>query len=75
MRPGVDVDALDGSAAVRVPAGALRTSGASSHGAAAAAANLPPNSPKTRFWLRFSMRPKAAASQNAVEPPLPRMIS
>ena len=63
------------SGAMRVPAAALRTSGASSHGAFAAAANLPPNSPNTRFWLRFSMSPKAAASQKAVEPPLPRMIS
>ena len=38
-----------GSAVVRVPAATSRTSGAFSHGALAAAANLPPNSPNTRF--------------------------
>ena len=64
-----------GLGVVREPGSALRTSGACSHGAAAAAANLPPNSPKTRFCARFSMRPNDAASQNAVDPPLPTMIS
>ena len=38
-------------------------------------ANFAPNSPKVRCSLRFSMSEKAAASQNAVEPPLPSSTS
>ena len=57
------------------PAGAVITSGASRKGAFAAPANFWPNSPKARFWLRFSIRENAAASQNAVEPPLPSTTS
>ena len=34
-----------------------------------------PNSPKVRCWLRFSISEKAAASQNAVDPPLPSTTS
>ena len=33
------------------------------------------NSPKTRCWLRCSIRPNVAASQNAVVPPLPSTTS
>ncbi len=51
------------------------TCGASSHGAATALANFEPNSPKDRFSARRSTSPNAAASQNAVEPPLPRTTS
>ena len=38
-------------------------------------ANLDENSPKLRCWARSRTRPKAAMSQNAVEPPLPRTTS
>ena len=38
-------------------------------------ANFDENSPKLRCWLRRSIRPKVAASQNAVVPPLPSRIS
>ena len=59
----------------REPGSAFRTSGASSHGAAAALANFAPNSPKEQSCARRSIRPNAAASQNAVEPPLPSTTS
>ena len=39
--------------------------------AVAAAANLEENSPKERCWLCSSIRPKVAASQKQVVPPLP----
>jgi hypothetical protein len=52
------------------------TSGSSRWGALAATeANLEENSPKDRCWLRRSITPKAAASQNTVVPPLPRTTS
>ncbi len=38
-------------------------------------ANLDENSPKLRCWLRSSISPKIAASQNAVVPPLPSRTS
>ncbi len=63
------------SGRARRPGSALRTSGASSQGAAAAAANFAPNSPNEASCARRSMRPNAAASQNAVEPPLPSTTS
>ena len=65
------------STSLREPAGGLDArAGASSHGAAAAAANLAPNSPNVEvLGCGVSMRPKAAASQNAVEPPLPSSTS
>jgi hypothetical protein len=43
--------------------------------AEAASANFDENSPKVRCWLRSSMSPKVAASQNTVVPPLPSMTS
>ena len=43
--------------------------------AATAEANLALNSPNVRCSDRSSIRPKAAASQKAVEPPLPRTTS
>jgi hypothetical protein len=50
--------------------------GSSSHGAALAAdANLEENSPKERCWLRRSISPAVATSQNAVAPPLPSTTS
>ena len=49
------------------------TDGSASHGASVAeVANLEENSPKDRCWLFSRIRPKQAASQNAVAPPLPR---
>ncbi len=39
------------------------------------AANLAENSPHTSSWARSRISPNAAASQNAVEPPLPSTIS
>ena len=44
-------------------------------GLAAAAANFDENSPKLRCWLLRSMRPKVAASQKQVVPPLPSTTS
>ena len=38
-------------------------------------ANLPENSPNTRWWLRSWTTPKDSASQKAVVPPLPRRTS
>ncbi len=56
-----------------VPTSEPMTSGSSRWGAsAAAAANFDENSPKVRCWLLRSMRPKVAASQKLVVPPLPR---
>ena len=52
------------------------TCGSSRCGAAlVTAANFDENSPITRCVLRRSMSPNAAASQNAVEPPLPSSTS
>ncbi len=52
------------------------TSGSPRWGAAlAAAANLDENSPKLRCWLFVSIRPKVAASQKQVVPPLPSTTS
>src|SRR5947207_8921326 len=60
----------------RVPGSDSMTSGSSSHGAAVAhAANFDENSPKLRCWLRRSISPKHAASQNTVVPPLPSTTS
>ena len=60
----------------REPGSALITDGASSHGAAAAAwANFEENSPNARCWLRCSISPNVAMSQNAVAPPLPSTTS
>ena len=55
-----------------VPAADSTTVGADSHGARpATAANLAENSPKLRCCECHRIRPNAAASQNAVVPPLP----
>jgi hypothetical protein len=40
-----------------------------------AEANFEPNSPKDRCCALFSTSPKLAMSQNAVEPPTPRITS
>ncbi len=64
-----------GSSTPRVPPGVVTACGASSHGALAEATNFAPNSPKARCALRRSMRPKAAMSQKAVDPPLPSTTS
>ena len=59
-----------------VPTGDSSTSGSSRNGAAAATlANCAENSPKAQCWLRRSIRPNVAASQNAVVPPLPSSTS
>ena len=59
-----------------VPTSEAMISGSSRWGAsAAAAANFDENSPKLRCWLLRSMRPKVAASQKQVVPPLPRATS
>ena len=73
----VDVDAgARRPAAGWVPGSLRMISGASRWGArAAASANLPENSPKTRCWLRRSISPNVATSQNAVVPPLPSTTS
>ena len=56
-----------------VPTSEAMISGSSRWGASfAAAANFDENSPKLRCWLLRSMRPKVAASQKQVVPPLPR---
>ena len=59
-----------------VPGEDTMTSGSSRWGApCTTAANLEENSPKLRCWLRRSISPKAAASQNVVVPPLPSSTS
>ena len=59
-----------------VPGSDSMITGASRWGAAAtAAANLAENAPKLRCWLRVSIRPNTAASQNPVVPPLPSTTS
>ena len=59
-----------------VPGSEAMTDGSSRWGAAATpAANLDENSPNDRCWLRRSIRPKMAASQKAVVPPLPSSTS
>ena len=50
--------------------GSLRCGAAFTH-----AANFEENSPKLRCWLCSSTRPKVAASQKHVVPPLPRTTS
>ena len=58
------------------PGSALMICGSPRCGAAAAAVpNFEENSPKCRCWLRWSISPNVAASQNAVVPPLPSRIS
>ena len=59
-----------------LPGSEVMTVGAPRCGAVfAALANFEPNSPKVRNCARSLMRPNVAASQNAVEPPLPRITS
>ena len=59
-----------------VPGSDLMTDGSSRNGASfEAAANFDENSPKTKCCERFSIRPKVAISQNAVDPPLPSTTS
>ncbi len=59
-----------------LPASALMTIGSPTNGLAATAeANFALNSPKVRCSDFLSIRPNAAASQNAVAPPLPRITS
>ena len=59
-----------------VPGAVDSTSGSSRNGAAAAAcANFDENSPNVRCWLRCSIRPNVAMSQNTVDPPLPSITS
>ena len=60
----------------RVPGSEVRMSDGARNGAwSVALANFEPNSPKLRCWARSRTRLKAAASQNAVEPPTPRITS
>ena len=74
---GVQVDAVRRPTAVgAVPGSLFGIDGSSRNGArAAAAANFDENSPNTRCWLRCSIRPKTAASQKTVVPPLPSSTS
>ncbi len=59
-----------------VPGSEAMIVGSARCGAAATpAANFDENSPKDRCWLRRSIRPKVAASQKAVVPPLPSRTS
>ena len=59
-----------------VPGSEAMTDGSPRWGAAATPeANLDENSPNDRCWLRCSIRPKIAASQKAVVPPLPTSTS
>ena len=65
---------LCGSGAL--PASDLMTMGSPTNGFfATAEANFELNSPKARCSERLSINPNAAASQNAVAPPLPRITS
>ena len=76
VRRGVDVDAGLGGELGRVAGVGGDDVGSPRCGAAlAAAANFEPNSPKDRNCARSSIRPNVAASQNAVEPPLPSTTS
>ena len=55
-----------------VPGTDATTVGSASHGARPAIApNLAENSPKLRCWECLLISPNAAASQNALVPPLP----
>src|SRR6187402_580384 len=59
-----------------LPASALTMIGSPTNGFLATQdANFALNSPNVRCSERLSTSPKAAASQNAVDPPLPRMTS
>ena len=59
-----------------VPGSEEMTVGSASQGASLAAfANFELNSPNVRCCDLFSIRPCVAMSQNAVEPPLPRITS
>jgi hypothetical protein len=58
------------------PGGAECTIGSSKKGASAVTvANFCENSPHTRWTARLLIKPQAAASQKAVDPPLPSMTS
>ncbi len=74
MSEGVGVDAgLGLRRQGAFPSLMSRTDGSASQGAAAVTlANFEENSPKLRCWERPAIRPKAATSQKAVVPPLPR---
>ena len=59
-----------------LPASDLMITGSPTNGfLATEEANFALNSPKDRCSERLSISPNAAASQNAVAPPLPRMTS
>ena len=76
MRCGIDVDARLGGEHRACPGSDVMIVGSPRCGASlAAAANLEPNSPKDRNCARSSISPNVAASQNAVDPPLPRTTS
>lgn len=76
MREGVEVDPASARAVGAVPGSLAMTVGSSRNGARwAHSANLDENSPNVRCWLLRSIRPKTAASQNTVVPPLPTMTS
>ena len=58
------------------PGSDLMTVGSPRNGASFAAdANFDENSPKTKCCERSSINPNVAISQNAVDPPLPRITS
>ena len=77
MRPAVGVDAgLRRLGSASVPGSALVMTGSPRNGASfTPEANLAENSPKVPKAARSRMSPKAAASQNAVVPPLPSTTS
>ena len=59
-----------------LPGSALTMTGSPTKGFfVTAEANFAQNSPKVRCSERLSISPNAAASQNAVDPPLPRITS
>ncbi len=65
-----------GCASGWVPGSLVTTVGSPRTGARSAArANLAPNSPNARCWLRSRISPKVAASKKAVEPPTPSTTS
>jgi hypothetical protein len=76
VRPRVDVDPGLGDRQASVPGSAVMIEDSPRNGAAEVTLpNLVENSPKAQCWARSRTRPKAAMSQNAVEPPLPRTTS
>ena len=75
VRAGVDIQPRGRLEGAGSPGSNVRMSCSPGGAICAAFANFEPNSPNDGNCPRSSIRPNVAMSQNAVEPPLPRITS